>query len=747
MADNEISILVKAEVAKALGDLKKVQDAPNDIKKGFDGLVDKVKSNFVAIGAAAVAMYASIKKGAESIKIASEFAEQSDAVAKQFGVTADQILAKLRESTKGMVSDVDLLKAASRAMALGVSTDIGTLGKLFEFADVKSKTLGKSVEETFSLMVEGIGRQNPRMLKELGFTADALKGTEDGAKGALSKAELLAIVMGEATPTIGKFGDSVVSSADAFAVMTANGENLKLQLGQALLPVFDKLVPAIRGLTTLLMGAPPALKVVGIAMLALVPIGIALWTSLGPIGLVMGAIALVAAGFAVKIGQVADAEEKLKKQNDALRSSLGEGVWNAQTESLKRFANALKSHTNDALKYLEVQLSSGMVMNELTRQLERATEGNKALASAQLAAVKAQLALNEAGKNGDDKPDDPELVKKRIQAAKDAYEVIRSIEQKGLDSRLVAIDKALADENLKDSKAIQALKDTRIRVAGEIAQEEARINAEKLEEKKKQEEQYYIDLALISINAAAQITDSIFAYDQTVRDAKLAADIAAIDRKNQYTDEIAALAQAKEEERNAQTLADLEAQLAAETDIVKKAAIQKQIDKFNSDAAYDAQVAALKVNEAARNEQIAKQERKLRYDAAVQDKGAKRAMAVINAAVAITNALATIPFPFGLIASAGIGVSTGFQIAAIDATPLPALATGGLVRGPQAIVAGERGVEAVLPNDLTELLLSAAGEGRGGATVNIGQVVANDPQQFAAALDRHIKTRGNLLSI
>tara|TARA_R110002167_G_scaffold366154_1_gene593294 strand:- start:15098 stop:17491 length:2394 start_codon:yes stop_codon:yes gene_type:complete len=63
--------------------------------------------------------------------------------------------------------------------------------------------------------------------------------------------------------------------------------------------------------------------------------------------------------------------------------------------------------------------------------------------------------------------------------------------------------------------------------------------------------------------------------------------------------------------------------------------------------------------------------------------------AIINTAMAVTNALANIPAPFNIPVAIGMGVLGAAQVAAISAQPLPALKEGGLAFGPTAALVGD----------------------------------------------------------
>jgi hypothetical protein len=72
-----------------------------------------------------------------------------------------------------MVSDFDLMQAASRAMMLGVSADAGQLSQLMEVAAIRGRAMGLSTTQAFNDIVTGIGRASPLILDNLGIVVDA----------------------------------------------------------------------------------------------------------------------------------------------------------------------------------------------------------------------------------------------------------------------------------------------------------------------------------------------------------------------------------------------------------------------------------------------------------------------------------------------------------------------------------------------------------------------------------------------
>ena len=97
---------------------------------------------------------------------------------------------------------------------------------------------------------------------------------------------------------------------------------------------------------------------------------------------------------------------------------------------------------------------------------------------------------------------------------------------------------------------------------------------------------------------------------------------------------------------------------------------------------------------------IDQEKRKLVHNEAIRQRDLALFGAVITGAQAIVSGFASLPFlPVGLAMGALAAVLTGFQIAAIASTPIPALAQGGIIREPTVILAGEAGPEIIAPLD------------------------------------------------
>lgn len=98
---------------------------------------------------------------------------------------------------------------------------------------------------------------------------------------------------------------------------------------------------------------------------------------------------------------------------------------------------------------------------------------------------------------------------------------------------------------------------------------------------------------------------------------------------------------------------------------------------------------------AAIEEKYRKKEAEAKRKAYEEDKKAKKAQAVINGALAITNVIATTPYPASLVAAASTAILTAEQVRVIQQTPIPQFAKG-TKKAPSGFkLVGEEGPELI----------------------------------------------------
>lgn len=97
------------------------------------------------------------------------------------------------------------------------------------------------------------------------------------------------------------------------------------------------------------------------------------------------------------------------------------------------------------------------------------------------------------------------------------------------------------------------------------------------------------------------------------------------------------------------------------------------------------------------DKRMTKEKNKLAIKRAKSEKASALVGAIVNTALAVVGALASLPGPAGIVLAAIVGALGGVQIGLIASQPLPALGEGGILTKPTKILAGEAGPEAIIP--------------------------------------------------
>jgi hypothetical protein len=197
---------------------------------------------------------------AETIKLGSEL----QTVGRGFARFGNEMqLETLRKATRGLVSDLELMKVTVQAGNFGIP--IEQMGKLLEFATKRAAETGQSVDYLVNSIVTGIGRKSPLILDNLGISAVRLKEKFGGvAIEAQSIADVAQAVGDIAAEEMGKMGASVDTAADKMLRLTTTWENFKAKFGEAIAPAASGLLEGITNMLKVGETMGPALNRLGV---------------------------------------------------------------------------------------------------------------------------------------------------------------------------------------------------------------------------------------------------------------------------------------------------------------------------------------------------------------------------------------------------------------------------------------------------------------------------------------------------
>ena len=197
---------------------------------------------------------------AETIKLGSEL----QTVGRGFARFGNEMqLETLRKATRGLVSDLELMKVTVQAGNFGIP--IEQMGKLLEFATKRAAETGQSVDYLVNSIVTGIGRKSPLILDNLGISAVRLKEKFGGvAIEAQSIADVAQAVGDIAAEEMGKMGTAVDTAADKMLRLTTTWENFKAKFGEAIAPAASGLLEGITNMLKVGETMGPALNRLGV---------------------------------------------------------------------------------------------------------------------------------------------------------------------------------------------------------------------------------------------------------------------------------------------------------------------------------------------------------------------------------------------------------------------------------------------------------------------------------------------------
>ena len=258
MLDIRVIISAMNKASRDIDQVKKDIQGVGDASKTSSGSTENFGSKLKSLMGTAAAAAGAIAAVGLAVKEAYDFVKEGAAIerlqdasaqmAKSIGMDMDDVMDALRTASQGMVSDFDLMSAASRAMMLGVGSDATEIAQLFEIAALRGRVLGVDTSQAFNDIVTGIGRASPLILDNLGIVFDAEQAYGDYATsigktaGELSKAEqkqaLVNAVIKSSAPLLAETGGLAVDDAGKFEQFEAAISNLSNSVANELSPAF-----------------------------------------------------------------------------------------------------------------------------------------------------------------------------------------------------------------------------------------------------------------------------------------------------------------------------------------------------------------------------------------------------------------------------------------------------------------------------------------------------------------------------
>lgn len=171
-------------------------------------------------------------------------------------IASDEMLKAMRNASRWTVADTKLMASANKAYSLWIVKNVDDMSTMMEIARVKGQAMWRTMEEALDDIVTWLGRWSVQILdnlwivikqseaqemyaKELWKTVDQL--TEEEKKQALVNA-----VVAQWKKELLEAWDVQETMQEKLARVNAQWENMKNTIGDALIPVVDKLLTAIQ---------------------------------------------------------------------------------------------------------------------------------------------------------------------------------------------------------------------------------------------------------------------------------------------------------------------------------------------------------------------------------------------------------------------------------------------------------------------------------------------------------------------
>ena len=242
----EIIVKAKDQASKSFDEISK------NSKKLEDSLKNVKKYSWIATTALVWLGTVMVKQATDIEPVRNAFVNLS----KTIGESSEEMLKSLKESSKGAVSEYDLMLSANRAMKLWVTDNMQDMNDLMKIARLYGQQMGQDVTQSFNDIVTGLWRWSPMILDNLWIIIDSEKAYEEYAQtlwktaNELTKQEktqaLVNATLVEWRKALDEFGEPAQTMGERLAELKNSFTEMWTKIWTALLPVLEKILTAIQ---------------------------------------------------------------------------------------------------------------------------------------------------------------------------------------------------------------------------------------------------------------------------------------------------------------------------------------------------------------------------------------------------------------------------------------------------------------------------------------------------------------------
>ena len=220
---------------------------------GVGKFVGKTMVAGIAVGATAIAgLAAGMTKLAIDAAPLQGIKAAFEGITEASGVASDEMLAALKESSAGMMTNKAAMEAYNLAAMLVGETFANDLPNAMGFLTKVSAATGESMDFMMTSLVRGVGRLSPMILDNLGIQVDLTKAYEDHAAqlgittDEMTKAQQQTALMNQVMVLLEKntaaMPEVTGTAAAAMGSLKAQLQDTKDEIGLALLPAFTTIM-------------------------------------------------------------------------------------------------------------------------------------------------------------------------------------------------------------------------------------------------------------------------------------------------------------------------------------------------------------------------------------------------------------------------------------------------------------------------------------------------------------------------
>jgi hypothetical protein len=176
-----LTVRLSAQIAEFQQQFQQATRATQQFQTGFAATATKaaaIGSFFGVTAAAGVAKLTAelghfIAQGQKLSAVERSFERLTSSI----GQSGEAMRGALREGTRGLVSDLDLLQSANKAILLGLPVTSDEMRDLAKTATALGKAMGQDATKSLDDLITALGRSSPLILDNLGLRSRSGKRT------------------------------------------------------------------------------------------------------------------------------------------------------------------------------------------------------------------------------------------------------------------------------------------------------------------------------------------------------------------------------------------------------------------------------------------------------------------------------------------------------------------------------------------------------------------------------------------